>query len=73
MTTVTTTHNHSPALPRGRLMFALDATRMQAEFNVPLVLIVIDTIAVAAGYEKRRQFDPALLSRLMTFLLCRNR
>jgi hypothetical protein len=26
MTTVTTTTDHSPALPRGRLMFALDAT-----------------------------------------------
>jgi hypothetical protein len=30
MTTVTTTHNHSPALPRGRLMFALDATASRA-------------------------------------------
>jgi hypothetical protein len=30
MTTVTTTHNRSPALPRGRLMFALDATASRA-------------------------------------------
>jgi hypothetical protein len=30
MTTVTTTSNHNPALPRGRLMFALDATASRA-------------------------------------------
>jgi hypothetical protein len=44
-------------------------TRMQAEFNVPLVLIVIDTIAVAAGYEKSgEENDSSATQRVMSTL-----
>lgn len=40
-------------------------TRMMSEFGVPLVLIVIDTIAVAAGYQERGdENDSTIGSRL---------
>jgi hypothetical protein len=43
--------------------------RMQAEFNVPLVLIIIDTIAVAAGYEKSgEENDSSATQRVMSTL-----
>jgi hypothetical protein len=50
--------------------FAAEANaEMQAKFNVPLVLIVIDTIAVAAGYEKLgEENDSTTTQRVMTTL-----
>lgn len=44
-------------------------TKMQADFGVPLVLIIIDTIAVAAGYEKSgEENDSAISQRVMSTL-----
>jgi hypothetical protein len=43
--------------------------QMQVKFNVPLVLIIIDTIAVAAGYEKSgEENDASATQRVMSTL-----